>query len=522
VTGSPQPPVSRAASRAWQYRRELIPVWVGLAFLVIASIAHASARNGWALALPVGAVTTAAWRWRAGQGRQQVYAVAVGAAATLWFTAAWSVSPWHTSLIVLLLMGVIAAAIPLWRRDHSAHTTPHTNPQANPHTTAHTISGGLGSASAPSTMQDLRQLSEEWPERAAAAELVGSTIHHSQADKDGYALTVALRPGQTVADVMTRLPRLESALQAPPGGLHVLPDPGRADRCQIRVVWNDPLAATVPWHVPSGQSIADPLRLGLFSNGNPVEVSLLGEHMLMAGTARCGKSGVLNVVTAELAARSDIVLWGIDCREGLELAPWQLVLDRWAVSADEGTSLLEAANRVIDARARLLAARGERTWRPAPEEPALFVLVDELSELSSEAIGLCERLVRRGRPVRIGLVATTHQASAAALLGGLDLRTQLAVRVCLGLVDSRDVDRILGPGRWAGGWCADRLRLPGSFLIHVPGVHETPCPARAFWLSEEEVARTAARFSTDRPALDPASAAAAGRLPASSRLVVER
>src|SRR5262249_4253562 len=110
------------------------------------------------------------------------------------------------------------------------------------------------------------------------------------------------------------------------------------------------------------------------------------------------------------------------------------------------------------------------------------------------------------------------QAVWRGLLGGADMWRQLAVRVCVGLVDSRDVDRILGPGRWAGGWCADRLRLPGSFLIHVPGVHETPCPARAFWLSEEEVARTAARFSTDRPTLDPASAAAAGRLPASSRM----
>lgn len=506
MTGSPQPPLSLAASRVWRYRRELLPVWVGLALLITASIAHASARNGWALALPLGAGTTAAWRWRAGQRRDQVYAIAVGSASTLWFTAAWSVSPWHTSLIVILLVGVVAATIPWWQgRDRSPGPA----------------SGAPGPANGRAMSQDLRQLKQDWPARAAAAELVGSSIHHSEADQHGYKLTLALRPGQTVADVVTRLHRLESALQAPPGGLHVAQDPERADRCEVRVVWNDPLATTVPWHVPSGQSIADPVRLGLFSGGGPVEVSMLGEHMLAAGTARCGKSGVLNVVTAELAARSDIVLWGIDCREGLELAPWQQVLDRWAVSPDEGTSLLQAANRIVDARARLLATRGERTWRPAPEEPALVVVVDELSELSSEAMGLCERLVRRGRPLRVGLVATTHQPAAAALLSGLDLRTQLAIRICLGLHESRDVDRVLGPGRWSAGWCADRLQLPGSFLIHVPGVYEIPRPARAFWLSEDEVGRTADRFSTDRPALDPASAAAAGQLPASSRLVVD-
>ena len=506
MTGSPQPPLSLAASRLWRYRRELLPVWVGLALLVTASAAHESARNGWALALPLGAGTTAAWRWRAGERRQQAYAIAVGSTATLWFTAAWSVSPWHTSLIVILLVGVVAAAIPWWRRRDLSPGT---------------ASGARGPANGRSIMQGLRQLSQDWPARAAAAELVGSSIHHSEADEHGYTLTLGLRPGQTVADVVTRLHRLESALQAPPGGLRVAQDPERADRCQVRVVWNDPLATTVPWHVPSGQSITDPIRLGLFGGGGPVEVSMLGEHMLAAGTGRCGKSGVLNVVTAELAARSDIVLWGIDCREGLELAPWQQVLDRWAVSPDEGTSLLQAANRIVDARARLLAARGERTWRPAPEEPALVVLVDELSELSTEAVALCERLVRRGRAVRIALVATTHQATAAALLSGVDLRTQMAIRLCLCMVESRDVDRILGPGRWAAGWCADRLQLPGSFLIHVPGVYEAPRPARAFWLSEEEVARTATRFGTERPALDPASAAAAGQLAASSRLVVD-
>ncbi|HKF74554.1 MAG TPA: cell division protein FtsK, partial [Candidatus Dormibacteraeota bacterium] len=121
----------------------------------------------------------------------------------------------------------------------------------------------------------------------------------------------------------------------------------------------------------------------------------------------------------------------------------------------------------------------------------------------------------------IVLVIATHRPSAAPVLGGLDLRTQVGIRACLGLTESRDVDRILGTGRWAAGWCAERLRLPGSFLIHVPGRYETPRPARAFWLSEDEVSRTASRYATDRPRLDPASATAAGELPVSSRLVVE-
>ena len=506
MSDTPLPPQSRLARMVWRHRRELMPVWAGLAALFSATLTHAVARNAWPVALALGAAGTAAWRWRAGQNqkRAQAYAVAVGATATLWFTAAWWASPWHTSLIVILVLGVVAMGVPRWRRRGHPRDALAVVPSGRP------------------AVRDLRELAEEWPARSAAAELVGSSIQHSEADDHGYTLTLGLRPGQTIADVVGNLSRLESALKAPPGAVHAAPDPDRADRCLIRVVHNDPLATAVRWRVPSGQSIADPVHLGAFSGGGPVEVALFGEHMLVAGAVGRGKTGMLNVVTAELAARRDVVLWGIDCRDGLELAPWQVVLDRWAVSADEGTALLRAANRIVDARARLLAAHRERRWRPGPEEPALVVMVDELSELSSDAITLCERLARRGRPLGIGLVGATHHISAAGILGGLDLRTQVSIRVCLGLAESRDVDRVLGPGRWGGGWCAERLRLPGSFLIVVPGTHESPRPARAFWLSEEDVAQVASRFGTYRPTLDAASASAAGEEPVPSRLVVER
>lgn len=518
---SQSPPISRLASLAWRYRQELLPVWTGLAFLAVSSVAHLVARNAWPLALPLGAAATAGWRWRASGKRDQTWALVLGSVATLWFTAAWWSSPWRGSLVVVLVLGLIPLAVPRWR--------PGRRPQAAPTPAAASdgrvsdgrpVNGRMGDGSG--VVRDLRGLARDWPMRSAAADLAGSSIEHMDANEHGCALTLALRPGQTVADVVARMPRLESVLQAPPGAVEVASDPDRADRCRIRVIWNDPLATPVPWRVPSGQSIADPLRLGVFGGGGPVELTLLGEHMLVAGAAGRGKSGLMNVVLAELAARGDAVLWAVDCRDGLELAPWQLVLDRWAVTAEEGTAMLQSANRVVDARARLLAAQGERRWRPTPEEPALVVLLDELTELTAEAIELCERLVRRGRPLGIVLVIATHRPSAAPVLGGLDLRTQVGVRACLGLTESRDVDRILGAGRWAAGWCAERLRLPGSFLIHVPGRYETPRPARAFWLSEDEVSRTASRYATDRPRLDPASATAAGELPVSSALVVER
>jgi S-DNA-T family DNA segregation ATPase FtsK/SpoIIIE len=485
---------------AWRHRWELLPVWTGLALLVTVAAAHAYAAAAWPVALPLGAAGTTLLRWRADRGLERNFVVALGSAATLWTAAAWWASPWHTSQLVFLLLGVVTASVPWWWRQRQREgAAPDV---ARP-------------AGRPAIQRELRRLTQDWPARSAASDLVGSRIHHVQTDDHGYALTLALRPGQTVADVVANIGRLESALETRPGALHVAADGNRADRCHVRVVYDDPLAMPRPWVEPSGRSIVEPVSLGTFSGGGRVDVSLLGEHMLIGGATRRGSSGLANVITAELAAREDVVLWGIDCTGGLELACWRPVLDRLAASPGEWTETLRAAGRVLDARARLLGARRQRRWRPSPREPVLVLLVDELAELAGDARALFERLARLGRALGIALIAVTQRPAAA--VGSPDAHAQLTTRVCLGVTDAGDVDTILGPGRLGTGWRAERLVLPGSFLILAPGRHETPRPARAFWLSEDSAAEVATRFGHDRPSLDPASAAAADQPAAGGR-----
>ena len=490
----PPTPASRVAAMAWRHRRELLPVWTGLALLVAAASAHVYAPGAWPAAVPLGAVGTAVLRRRTDRGLLRNFVVALGGATTLWAAAAWWASPWHSSQLVFLLLGVVVAGVPWWlrkrRRDDMALEA-------------------VRPAGRPAIQRDVRRLTQDWPARSAASDLDGSRIHHVQADDHGYALTLALRPGQTVADVVANIGRLESALETRPGALHVAADGSRADRCHVRVVYDDPLARSRLWMGPSGKSIADPLGVGVFSGGGRVDLSLLGEHLLIAGATRRGSSALANVVTAELAAREDVVLWGIDCTSGVELACWRPVLDRLAASPAERTEALHAAARVLEARARLLGARRQRRWTPSPAEPVLVLLVDELAELAGDSRAVFERLARLGRALGIALVALTQRPAAA--FGSLDAHAQLTTRVCLGVADARDVDMVLGPGRLGTGWRAERLELPGSFLILAPGRHETPRPARAFWLSDDVVAEVAGRFSQQRPALDAVSAAAAAQ-----------
>jgi S-DNA-T family DNA segregation ATPase FtsK/SpoIIIE len=348
---------------------------------------------------------------------------------------------------------------------------------------------------------------KRWPELAEDMELAGSHIQRAEADPIGFTLTLALRSGLTAVDVVGKLSRVESVLRTRPGAARLLPDAARADRVFLRIVRNDPLTTPIPWPGSTATSINEPVVLGRFEQGDTVAIALVGEHVLIGGAMGRGKSGLLNAIMAELSVRADAVVWGIDMKRGLELSPWRPTLDRLATTEDTAHELLSAANRVLDARAELLANRGDRKWLPSPSEPALVVAIDELAELNAEAMALFERIARMGRAVAIILVAVTQRPSAAAL-GGLDARTQLTARVALGVVEARDVELILGPGRLSAGWRAERLASPGYFLVHVSGHHEAPRPARAFWLTDEAVRAAASRSAVCRPLLDRVSAKA--------------
>ena len=90
-------------------------------------------------------------------------------------------------------------------------------------------------------------------------------------------------------------------------------------------------------------------------------------------------------------------------------------------------------------------------------------------------------------------------------MGSGAVRSQMDVRICLRVRERRDVDLILGQGMLAAGWAADTLDAPGKFLISTPE-HTTPRRARAYRVTDHDVATIAARYAAERPHLDGASA----------------
>jgi DNA segregation ATPase FtsK/SpoIIIE-like protein len=130
-------------------------------------------------------------------------------------------------------------------------------------------------------------------------------------------------------------------------------------------------------------------------------------------------------------------------------------------------------------------------------------VIDEYAELADEApeaMGDTDSIARLGRAVAVTLIAATQRPTQKAMGQGA-VRSQMDTRICFRVRERRDVDLILGQGMLAAGWHAHTLDAPGKFLISTPE-HATPRRARAYLITDDDVARTVERYAASRPALD--------------------
>jgi S-DNA-T family DNA segregation ATPase FtsK/SpoIIIE len=480
----------------WRYRSELAPLAVALGLAVCGLWAH-SAHPGWAVAIAAMATVGAAvilWprvatlaRWWSVLGRraERIYAASVVLLGGLWLAAATRWGPGAGALPMVALVGTVAGGVPWW-----AHRRRRARVR-------------------------VERTIDAWPQFAESVGLAGSRVASAVVDRWGWTGRLALRRGQTARHVVDAVPAIESALGVRPGAVQVEPDRGRADRALLRVVSTDPLAGPIPWSerdaARSAPSVAEPVELGLFDDGSPVLVRLLYRNVLVGGVVGSGKSGVLNVLLAALAACRDVAVWGIDLKGGMELQPWAACLGRLATTPADAAELLAAAVAELDGRAADLTGRGERLWKPAPDRPALVIVVDEYAELPEDAHRLADSIARRGRAVAVTLLVATQRPTQAAMGHGA-VRSQMDVRVCLRVRERRDTDLVLGQGMYADGWRPGGLDAPGKLLISSPE-HTTPRPARAYLITDDDVRRTAAVEAGRQPAIDAPSATGPSRQP---------
>jgi hypothetical protein len=489
-SGSDLPELATTAiARAiWRYRSELAPIAVAIATFIAANTLHRAHHTVWPwLALTTLATITVltipppAWARKTwailDHPAERAYAVAVTATTGGWLTAATAISPATPPLPAIAVALTIACGIPWWaNRRRRAKVR-------------------------------VDRMLDAWPEIASATGLPGSQIMSALVDVWGWRARLRLARGQTINDVITKIPAIESGLGTFRGAVRIYPTPDDlANRCEIRVLDIDPHADAIPWPGPSTNTITEPIDLGPFEDAAPCRVLFLRRHVLFGGATGAGKSSGLNVLMGNLAACGDVVIWAIDLKKGMELGPWAPCIDRLATTPDEARQLLADAVKVLEARAALLAEQSLRVWQPTPDMPALVIVIDEYAELSDDApdaIKHADSIARRGRAVAVNLVAATQRPTQKAMGQGA-VRSQMDVRISFRVRERKDVDLILGQGMLAAGWHAHTLNAPGKFLI-AAAEHDTPKRARAYLLTDQVVEAAATYYADYRPPLDPIS-----------------
>src|ERR1700722_13684532 len=488
----PEMATTAIARAIWRYRSELAPIAVAVATLIAANTLHRAHHATWPwLALTTLATITAltipppAWARKAwsmlDHPAERAYAVAITITIGGWLTAATALGPTTPQMPAIAVALTTVCGIPWWT-NHRRRAKVRVD-----------------------------RMLDAWPEIARATSLPGSQIISALVDVWGWRARLRLARGQTINDVISKIPAIESGLGTFRGAVRIYPTPDDlANRCEIRVLDIDPHADAIPWPGPSTNTITEPIDFGPFEDATPCRVLFLRRHVLFGGATGAGKSSGLNVLMGNLAACHDVVIWAIDLKKGMELGPWAPCIDRLATTPDEARRLLADAVKILEARAALLAEQGHRVWQPTHVMPALVIIIDEYAELSDDApdaIKHADSIARRGRAVAVNLVAATQRPTQKAMGQGA-VRSQMDVRISFRVRERKDVDLILGQGMLAAGWHAHTLNAPGKFLI-AAAEHDTPKRARAYLLTDKIVEAAANHHADYRPPLDPISQRAA-------------
>ena len=483
-TGDPFPELAIVviARLAWRYRSELAPAAVTGVLASAGAWLHAS-HPGAAAAILAGSLAAGAavlaFGARTGLAplTERAYAGAVLLAGGAWLALATALGPFTRPLPLALGIGALVLSMPWW-----AHRRRRAKVRVE------------------------RTLAA-WPDIARAVGLAGSAVMSATVDVWGWRARFRLARGQTITDVITRIPAIESGLGTFRGAVRVYPTPDdRANRFELRVLDSDPHADAIPWPGPSIHSITEPAELGPFEDATPCRVLFLRRHSVFGGSTGSGKSGGLNVLMGNLTACADVVIWAIDLKRGMELGPWTECIDRLATTPEQATALLRDAVAILKGRAAYLAAAGRRTWEPTPEMPALVIIIDEYAELSEEApeaMHYTDEIARLGRALAVTLIAAT-QRPTQKVMGQGAVRSQMDLRMCFRVREPRDVDLVMGQGMLKAGWNAHKLNAPGKFLVSAPE-HDIPRRARAYPVTDEMVAQTSARHSLIPRGLDEVS-----------------
>ncbi|MCU7823197.1 FtsK/SpoIIIE domain-containing protein [Kitasatospora sp. DSM 101779] len=330
----------------------------------------------------------------------------------------------------------------------------------------------------------------------------------------GLQLRLRLAPGQEPADVAASSERLRHAW-----GVHAVyvteVKPGVVD---LRLVGFDVLR-----HVRMPRTAADgllkvPVALREDATAFVRDYRAI-PHQLTLGATLSGKSMFLRHLVTGLAPQP-VALVGVDCKRGVEFAPFAPRLSALATDQEQAVELLPTLVELMESRYHLIRTRQgispgvpaedmtSDIWGlPEAERPVpIILLVDEVAELflvatrkdedrRDEMVTQLIRLAQLGRAAGIYLEVCGQRFGSELGKGATMLRAQLTGRVCHRVNDEASAKMALGDispeavlaacaiaaerpglavvGDTSGGWA--RIRTPYLPLAQAAAV----CAANA-------------------------------------------
>ncbi|MEV4837805.1 hypothetical protein AB0K05_25005 [Nonomuraea sp. NPDC049486] len=314
----------------------------------------------------------------------------------------------------------------------------------------------------------------------AGAERAGITAQATTTKQGEHKAeaSVQLEHGKgTAEDLQKKVPYIESGAGLPPGSITVSLDPDDASKAKVTI--SDPrvLKNRIPWPGPSrpGGSIAEPMRLALWQDLDPLEYVCTGHHLQVNGMTGAGKSigGAWNFL-AEAMTRFDVAIFAADtAKKEQTLGPLRRGLHRFETEIGAVRALLRTLHAEAPKRTDWLAARGYQKWVPGcgltywiiwlEEFPKIF---DALPEKEQEKfLELVKELRSAG-----GTIVMSLQRSDYSQMPTL-ARSQLA-KWCFGLERATDGKFALSEAQRDGGarpelWAN---KVPGMSYLDAPSI----------------------------------------------------
>jgi hypothetical protein len=329
----------------------------------------------------------------------------------------------------------------------------------------------------------------DWAAIMAAANFPGMTVFDKTDTPAGFTVTMERSPKSRATFTQFKsaeaLISLAAAQRLRHRGYVLAENAVTVERCpeawliKLHVRTQNVLTKTIslPNNHQYAGSINEGIEIGMYEDGTPIILRLVGKHLEIVGMTGSGKSALVNCLISQLSRCNDVVLWigAVDkllplvnpwCRPWWQRLVPQPVFD-WIAGQRmaEVLKMLAGAYQLIDLRSK--TPREDDKITPSPAVPALVLILEESSSALNAQGGtgrrtpkvrchtgeelnasqLVNRITRLGRSEGV-IVIRVDQFALVGTAGedGPLIKRNTELRICLKTMSEYDGRAVLGNG----------------------------------------------------------------------------